>query len=748
MGDGITDDTAAIQAAFDAESNVTFTASANYRITSQLYIDQPGNQTITGNDATLVMTSGQLTGYSTAAMVRVKKPSGVAYIDGLNLNSNNHASQGFNVQSSYEITNLDITNMRSLVGDTNIAGGIIVLLNQPTAANSVSFTNALIDNVNISNITAVPTSVSIASGDGNAKGIQIQIWQGTVNNDFTITNFTISDIWGDDADGLDVFQSDNHENWTGEALVQDGTISDCSRRLMKWTTPNALIERVTFNEPLDTDPGIYFTGSACCGISIFRTEAQTPPNREVIFRDITYNGQASNNLYNDFDFVVSSTQEFTLEGSTMVNARLMFRATSGNGNSYIIGNDWQDANSFVSDYDTGTLWLSGQGIYFANNTTNGATLNQLSDSGTTPAAPTSCFNGIQDGTETGIDCGGTCVSCVSTEPVTGVTVWPTSDEMEVADTRQAYFEISPQNATDKTGTWSSSNASVASVNSSTGLITGVGIGSCTITFTTNDGSFTDTVAVTVSASNSEDAILILGPQGYYTPTSGDADSWDDTSGFELHATEVGTITFTDEASFDGSSYYDLPLSDFLDYIPGTDEFTIIYREGDTAPTTSGYGISKLESATDGRQYGAFTYSGGTLNNFLAGTSSEAAFGVPSGNNRLVILVVEAAQVNAWVDGVRVVTNSTNIGTETAPAQSANIGGRSDGSYLINSGGTLDIVATIPRAITEAERLAIEAEFQVNGSSPVTDSSIKPRSAEGKPYFYTATTKKTLRKKNN
>ncbi len=367
--------------------------------------------------------------------------------------------------------------------------------------------------------------------------------------------------------------------------------------------------------------------------------------------------------------------------------------------------------------------------------------NQLYSSGTPPTCPVSCYNGIQDGTETGVDTGGTCGTIVS---VTGVAVYPNADELEASDTRQAYAEVTPSNADDLTGVWSTDDALVATVNSSTGLITAQGTGTCTITFTTNDGSFTDTVAVTVSATNSEDSILILGPQGYYTPTSGDADSWDDTSGFELHGTEVGTITFTDEASFDGASYYDLPDSQFLDYTPGTDAFTIIYREGDTAPTTSGYAISKLTSTSTGRQYGAFTYSGGTLNDFFAGTSSESAVGVPSGNNRLVILVVDTGTVNGWIDGVQVVTGSTNIGVETTD-NSANIGGRSDGSYLINSGGTLDIVATIPKAISSAERLAIETEFKVNGATPVTDNSTKPTGAlNSDPVYFLGTTKKLLK----
>ena len=58
--------------------------------------------------------------------------------------------------------------------------------------------------------------------------------------------------------------------------------------------------------------------------------------------------------------------------------------------------------------------------------------------------------------------------------------------------------VSPSDAVDKTVTWSSSNSSVASVNSTTGVVTAEAAGSATITATANDGSGkTATCSVTV-----------------------------------------------------------------------------------------------------------------------------------------------------------------------------------------------------------------------------------------------------------
>ena len=87
----------------------------------------------------------------------------------------------------------------------------------------------------------------------------------------------------------------------------------------------------------------------------------------------------------------------------------------------------------------------------------------------------------------------------STETVhpTSVSVSPTTASIEVDSTVQLTEIVLPANATDKSVTWSSSNTSVATVNSS-GLVTGVSAGNATITVTTVDGSKTATCAITVT----------------------------------------------------------------------------------------------------------------------------------------------------------------------------------------------------------------------------------------------------------
>jgi uncharacterized protein YjdB len=80
--------------------------------------------------------------------------------------------------------------------------------------------------------------------------------------------------------------------------------------------------------------------------------------------------------------------------------------------------------------------------------------------------------------------------------VTGVTVTPETITIGVNSTTQLTATVAPNNATDKTVTWSASNTK-ATV-STTGLVTaGAEAGEVTITATTADGSFTDTCVVTI-----------------------------------------------------------------------------------------------------------------------------------------------------------------------------------------------------------------------------------------------------------
>lgn len=84
-----------------------------------------------------------------------------------------------------------------------------------------------------------------------------------------------------------------------------------------------------------------------------------------------------------------------------------------------------------------------------------------------------------------------------TMATTGVSVDPSSVILtSIGATQSLSATVSPASAVNKNVTWSSSNITVASVNSS-GLVTAHSEGAATITVTTDEGGFTDTSNITV-----------------------------------------------------------------------------------------------------------------------------------------------------------------------------------------------------------------------------------------------------------
>ena len=87
--------------------------------------------------------------------------------------------------------------------------------------------------------------------------------------------------------------------------------------------------------------------------------------------------------------------------------------------------------------------------------------------------------------------------------VTGVTIAPKTNNLEVGATRQLNATVEPTNATNKTVTYESDDEAVATVNAS-GLVTAVSEGGATITVKTADGSHTDTATVNVTVPEPEE----------------------------------------------------------------------------------------------------------------------------------------------------------------------------------------------------------------------------------------------------
>ena len=184
-----------------------------------------------------------------------------------------------------------------------------------------------------------------------------------------------------------------------------------------------------------------------------------------------------------------------------------------------------------------------------------------------------------------------------TVSVTGVSLDKSTASVSPNATVTLTPTISPLNATNQNVTWTSSNTSVATVNSS-GVVTGKSAGTATITVRTSDGGYTATCTVTVVALSS---ISVSGQ----TTTFSVGDSFDFGGVVTAIYTDESEADVTEFATFSG---YDLSTV-------GAQTVTVSY-----SGKTTTYTINVIESSS-GIASGSVTAVAGLFNGWeQSGTS--------------------------------------------------------------------------------------------------------------------------------
>jgi uncharacterized protein YjdB len=204
-------------------------------------------------------------------------------------------------------------------------------------------------------------------------------------------------------------------------------------------------------------------------------------------------------------------------------------------------------------------------------------------------------------------------------PVTGITVSPTSLTLIRYTSRQLTATVSPADATDKTVYWTSSDPTICTVDS-TGKVTGVGVGTATVTAKTRDGGYTAAASITVKPNT-----YVVTVNSSYGGTAYGGGTWNAGSdvtlsevpydhyhftGWSINGITVGT----------GSSYtiYNLSANVTVTANFAIDTFTINVS-GSTGGTASGggtypYNTAITLKATANSGYHFIGWSDGALDN--------------------------------------------------------------------------------------------------------------------------------------
>ena len=200
-------------------------------------------------------------------------------------------------------------------------------------------------------------------------------------------------------------------------------------------------------------------------------------------------------------------------------------------------------------------------------------------------SPTGMVTGIADGSTdviaTTVD--GSFVSKCTvtvTTPVSGVVVSPKTASINVGSTQQLTATISPDDATNKNVTWSSATPDIATVNPTSGLVTGVANGTVVITATTEDGAKTDTTTITVKTPVSG---VTMTPSTYTFSTLGDTKQLE---------TTVAPATASNKAVSYVSSYPDVAKVSNTGLVTSVDNGTT------TITVTTDDGAKTAESVID------------------------------------------------------------------------------------------------------------------------------------------------------
>lgn len=323
------------------------------------------------------------------------------------------------------------------------------------------------------------------------------------------------------------------------------------------------------------------------------------------------------------------------------------------------------------------------------------------------------ITGIKAGTATITAKTANGVTATKTITVTSLSITPSSKVLELSDVKTVTLTASGSNY--GTVTWSTSNSSIAKISATTGTsitVTGLAIGSCTITATGSNGSITATCSITVRDSY----VLNVSTGTYYSSLQaaiGAASSGNKLKLLKHISMGTTTLTFDKNIELDGNSK--TISGSGTNVIKNTATLNTSNVTINSTNTSSSYAINNT----------------GTLN-LNAGTVLTSSYSGITSSNKLNIT---GATVNAQKDAIYQSngTLTVNSGTITATDWSGisvysgtvtvlggTVKGKNSGIYCNSSATscTLGNSSSTPPSVTSPEIIGTNTGIQILGGKPL------------------------------
>ena len=276
---------------------------------------------------------------------------------------------------------------------------------------------------------------------------------------------------------------------------------------------------------------------------------------------------------------------------------------------------------------------------------------------------------------------------------TGVTLNKTSATLNTGQTLQLSATVAPSNATDKSVSWTTSNSSVASVNSN-GLVTANGPGTATITAKTWDGTNkTATCTVTVKqlatgvSLNKTSATLNTGQTLQLTATVSPSNTSNKAVTWKSSNTTVATVSTTGLVTAKA---------------PGSATITVTTADGSNKSATCALTVKQLATGVTLNKTSATLNTGQTLQLTATVTPSNTSNKAVTwkSSNTSVATVSSSGLVTAKGPGSATITVTTADGSNKSATCALTVIQLATGvslnktSATLNTGQTLQLTATV------------------------------------------------------